>query len=58
MKKATWLMLGVGVVLMVGGEVYAQKPSSEGLAVNYRSVVGSSSQVLRSGIYEIVSLVG
>ena len=50
-------MLGVVVVLMFGGEVYAQKPSLEGLAV-YRSVDGSSSQVLRSGIYEIVSLVG
>ena len=60
MKKATWLMLGVVVVLMFGGEVYAQQPSSEGRAVkmSYRSVDGSSSQVLRSGIYEIVSLVG
>ena len=58
MKKATGLMLALVVVLMFGSEVYAQKPSSEGLAVNYRSVDGSSSQVLRSGIYEIVSLVG
>ncbi len=58
MKKATWLMLGVVGVLMFGGEVYAQQPSSEGPAVSYRSVDGSSSQVLRSGIYEIVSLVG
>ena len=30
MKKATWLMLGVVVVLMFGGEVYAQQRSSEG----------------------------
>ena len=60
MKKATWLMLGVVVVLMFGGEVYAQQRSSEGPAVkrSYRSVDGSSSQVLRSGAYHILSLVG
>ena len=58
MKKATWLMLGVVVVLMFGGEVYAQQRSLEGPAVSYRSVDGSSSQVLHSGIYKIVSLVG
>ncbi len=59
MKKARWLMLGVVVMLIFGGEVYAQqRSSSEGPAVSYLSVDGSSSQVLRSGIYEIVSLVG
>ena len=62
MNKASWLKLGVVVVLLIAGgaDAYAQSSSltSGTVKLMHRSVDGSSSHVLHSGLYEVVSLVG
>ena len=61
MKKMPWLLLGMMATTVFWGaaEVYAQQPSaSRVVTLSHRNVDGSSGQVLRSGAFSFVSLVG
>ena len=61
MKKVPCLLIGVLAMTALWGsaEVYAQEPSSSrAVTLSHRSVDGSSGQVMRSGVYEMISLVG